>query len=91
MKKAELISKIAEISGESKRLSGEMLEAVVEAITMGIIEDGEVKLVGFGNFELVDVAARNGHNPLTNEPMTIAAHKRVAFRPSKTLKEAANK
>lgn len=91
MNKPELVSKIAEISGESKRLSGEMLEAVVEAVAMGIAEDGEVKLVGFGNFEIVDVAARNGHNPQTGEPMTVAAHKRVAFRPSKNLKAAVNK
>lgn len=91
MKKAELIAKIAKISGESKKLSGEMLEAVTEAIAMGVAEDGEVKLVGFGNFELVDVPERVGHNPQNGEPVAIAAHKRVAFRASKNLKDAVNK
>lgn len=90
MNKKELIAKIAEISGGSKKMSAEMLEVILEAITTGILEEGEVRLSGFGIFTLVDIPARQGHNPQNGEPITIAAHKRVAFKPSKTLKEAAN-
>lgn len=90
MTKVDLINKIAEKSGYTKKDSKEVLEVVLEAITEGAVEDGELKLAGFGTFEVVESSAREGHNPQTGEPLMIPAKKRMAFRCSKTVKDMLN-
>lgn len=90
MTKVDLINKIAEKSGSSKKASKELLEVVLEAITEGVAEEGELRLVGFGTFEVVESSAREGHNPQTGEPMMIPAKKRMAFKCSKTIKDMLN-
>jgi len=47
-----------------------------------------VVLMGFGSFESRHVEARQGRNPKTGEPMQIAAHNTVHFRPGAKLKQA---
>ena len=51
----------------------------------------KVALIGFGNFEVRDRAARTGKNPQTGEVVEIAACKVPAFKAGKALKEAVNK
>ena len=50
-----------------------------------------VKFSGFGNFEMHIKSARPGRNPLTGEPVVIAARKVVTFRASGLLREQVNK
>ena len=55
------------------------------------LKKGEkIQLVGFGTFETIERAAREGRNPHTGEPMPIAASKAPKFKAGKALKDAVN-
>ena len=58
---------------------------------MGLKQGDKVALIGFGNFEVRDRAARTGKNLQTGEEIKIAACKVPAFKAGKALKEAVNK
>ncbi len=57
---------------------------------MGRAVAERVQIANFGTFAVTERAERQGRNPKTNEPMTIAASKNVRFKPGKNLKEAVN-
>ena len=55
------------------------------------VKEGEkIQLVGFGTFEVIERAAREGRNPLTGEKMKIKASKAPKFKAGKALKDAVN-
>ena len=86
--KAELIEKVAEATGLTKKDATASVDAVFSSI-QGFLSDGEkVQLIGFGNFEVRERAARKGRNPQTGEEIQIAASKVPAFKPGKALKDA---
>jgi Bacterial DNA-binding protein. len=88
MNKTELINAVAEATDLSKKDATKAVEAVFDTI-MGALKKGEkVQLIGFGNFEVRERAARKGRNPQTGEEIEIAASKVPAFKPGKALKEA---
>ncbi len=90
MTKTDLIERIAAKSGYPKTVSGLMFDSMIEAI-VDALKDGEsVTVVGFGKFHVTDRKARNGRNPKTGEPMTIAARRAVSFSPGKVLSESVN-
>lgn len=64
------------------------LDAVVGAITGALAQGDRVTLPAFGTFEVRARAARNGRNPQTGEPISIAASKAPAFKPAAALKRA---
>ena len=88
MNKNELISKVAEKSGFTKKDTGVVIDALVTAITDAVASGDKVQLVGFGTFEAVERAARTGRNPQTGETMTIAASKAPKFKAGKAFKDA---
>lgn len=90
MTRQELINKIAEKTGMTKKDSKVFLEGALEAILEGVVEDGQVHLVGFGNFELTESTEREGRNPQTGEAMVIPAKKRMTFKCSKAIKDTLN-
>ena len=87
MNKADLIQRVADMSGLSKKDSAKAVDAVFEAISQALQNGEKVQLVGFGNFEVRERAARKGRNPQTGEEIDIPASKVPTFRPGKTLKE----
>ena len=88
MNKTDLINAVAEKSELSKKDATKAVEAVFGTV-MDSLKDGEkVQLIGFGNFEVRDRAARKGRNPQTGEEIQIPASKVPAFKPGKALKEA---
>lgn len=91
MNKAELISAIAEKTGDSKKATDEMLNAFVELITDSLVKGDKVQLIGFGSFEVKNRAARKGRNPQTNEEIKIPASKSPVFKAGKALKDKVNK
>ncbi len=91
MTKTELIAKVADGAGLSKKASGEAVDAVIAAITEALKEGDKVALVGFGTFEVRERGARQGRNPRTKEPITIAASKLPVFKAGKALKDAVAK
>jgi DNA-binding protein HU-beta len=88
MNKTELINAVAETSGLSKKDATKAVDAVFESITEALRKCDKVQLIGFGNFEVRERAARKGRNPQTGEEMEIPASKVPAFKPGKALKDA---
>ncbi len=88
MNKTELISRIAEVSGLTKKDSELALNSTLKAIQASLVAGEKVVLTGFGTFEVRDRKARVGHNPRTNEKINIPAQKSPAFKAGKVLKDA---
>lgn len=90
MNKTELVSSIAEKAGLSKADSKKALDACVEAIVEALKGGDKVSLVGFGTFAVSERPARQGINPLTKAPITIAAKKVAKFKAGADLENAVN-
>ncbi|GGE04810.1 transcriptional regulator [Marinithermofilum abyssi] len=90
MNKSQLIDRVAEMTGKTKKESTQVVEAVLESIAEALQKGEKVSLIGFGNFEVRERAARTGRNPQTGESIQIQASKVPAFKPGKQLKEAVN-
>ena len=67
-----------------------MVESIFDTIKDSLEAGENIKLSGFGNFEVKDKAARKGRNPQTGEEMTICARRVLTFKPSGALKKALN-
>ncbi len=88
MNKTDLINAVAEKSELSKKEAGKAVDAVFDSIQTALANGDKVQLIGFGNFEVRERAARKGRNPQTGEEIEIAASKVPGFKPGKDLKEA---
>jgi len=88
MNKAELVDAIAERAEVSKIMAGNVLDAVIVAITSALEREEDVTLVGFGSFYIAKRAERAGRNPRTGEVLKIPPAKIPKFRAGKVLKEA---
>lgn len=84
--KAEIANVLFEQLGLNKREAREFVDLFFEEIRT-VLEAGEqVKLSGFGNFELRDKNQRPGRNPKTGEEIPISARRVVTFRPGQKLR-----
>ena len=90
MNKQELIEKIAEDTGLSKKDAERALNSFVENVKKALKKDQKVSLVGFGTFSVSNRKAREGRNPATGETIKIAASKTPKFKPGKPFKEELN-
>ena len=84
--KAELADLLFERLGLNKRESKDMVEAFFEIIHASLVEGEDVKLSGFGNFQIRRKAPRPGRNPRTGEAIPIKARNVVTFHASHKLK-----
>lgn len=84
--KADLAEKLFEDLGLNKREAKEVVEAFFEEIRAALETNEQVKLSGFGNFDLRDKRQRPGRNPKTGEDIPISARRVVTFRPGQKLK-----
>lgn len=91
MNKTDLINSVVEKSELTKKDATKAVDSVFEAITDALTDGDKVQLIGFGNFEVRERAARKGRNPQTGEEIDIAASKVPAFKPGKALKDAVKK
>lgn len=91
MNKTDLINSVAEASDLSKKDATKAVDAVFDTILNALKNGEKVQLIGFGNFEVRERAARKGRNPQTGEEIEIAASRVPAFKPGKALKEAVKK
>ncbi|WP_047152631.1 HU family DNA-binding protein [Aneurinibacillus tyrosinisolvens] len=87
MNKTELIAKVSETAELTKKDATKAVDAVFDAIAEALKEGDKVQLIGFGNFEVRERAARKGRNPQTGQEIEIAASKVPAFKPGKALKD----
>ena len=89
--KAELIERVAEKTNLTKKEVTATVDALFEVIQEALQNGEKVQVIGFGNFEVRDRAARKGRNHQTGEEIEIAASKVPAFKPGKALKDAVKK
>ena len=85
--KAQLAELLFEQIGLNKRESKEMIDALFDLITQKLVQGEEVKISGFGNFQIRTKSPRPGRNPRTGEPIPIEARRVVTFHASHKLKD----
>ena len=90
MTKDELVTKIAEDAGITKKEAGEALNAFTGSVSGALAKGESVGLVGFGTFSVSQRAARTGRNPQTGAAIQIKASKAPKFKAGKTLKDTLN-
>lgn len=92
MKKAELVAKVMEKSGLSKKEVSVAIDAIFDEISAAMIRGDQVSLVGFGTFGSKERKARTCVNPLKpGEKIEVPAMKVPSFKPGKPLKESLKK
>jgi integration host factor subunit alpha len=84
--KADLSDKVSSELGLNKREAKDVVEAFFEKLRVVLETGRQVKLSGFGNFDLRDKKQRPGRNPKTGEEIPISARRVVTFRPGQKLK-----
>ena len=84
--KADIAEMLYEELGLNKRESKEIVECFFEEIRLSLAENEQVKISGFGNFDLRDKSVRPGRNPKTGEDIPIEARRVVTFKPGQKLK-----
>jgi integration host factor subunit alpha len=84
--KADMAEKLFEELGLNKREAKELVELLFDEIRESLEHDEQVKLSGFGNFDLRDKSERPGRNPKTGEEIPISARRVVTFKPGQKLK-----
>ena len=84
--KAEIANRLFDEVGLNKREAKEFVEAFFESVRASLEHGSQVKLSGFGNFDLRDKNERPGRNPKTGEEIPISARRVVTFRPGQKLK-----
>ncbi|MXP50969.1 integration host factor subunit alpha [Pantoea sp. SoEX] len=89
--KAEMSEYLFEKLDLSKRDSKELVEIFFEEIRCTLENGEQVKLSGFGNFDLRNKKQRPGRNPKTGEDVPITARRVVTFRPGQKLKNRVEK
>ena len=86
MNKAQLVEKVAEKSGWTKKDTAYFMDLVLDEIIENLKNGVSVKLSGFGNFNVRHKDARVAINPITKEPIDVPAMNKVSFKPSDVLK-----
>ena len=84
--KAQLAELLFEQIGVNKRESKDMVDAFFDLISDNLVEGDDVKISGFGNFQIRTKAPRPGRNPRTGETIPIQARRVVTFHASHKLK-----
>ena len=84
--KMELANLLFDELGLNKREAKELVESFFESLRLSLESGEQVKLSGFGNFDLRDKNQRPGRNPKTGEEIPISARRVVTFRPGQKLK-----
>ena len=84
--KADIADRLFDEVGLNKREAKEFVDAFFEAIKEALEGGENVKLSGFGNFQLREKNQRPGRNPKTGEEIPISARRVVTFRPGQKLR-----
>ncbi|MEO0198989.1 MAG: HU family DNA-binding protein [candidate division WOR-3 bacterium] len=92
MNKQELIAKVAEKAGVTKKDATLVVNAFIDVIKESLAAKQPVRLIGFGTFDVRKRAERRGRNPRQpQQELKIPARTVPVFRASSTLKELVNK
>ena len=88
MTKTEFIEEVAQKLNGSKAQAEEAVKAFLETVEKKLADGERIQLTGFGTFEVVERAAREGRNPKDGTPLHIEATKSPKFKPGANLKSA---
>lgn len=90
MTKNDIIQKVHNQLGYSKKDSAVLVEQVFEIIKQNLVHGEKIKISGFGSFVVKEKQAQKGRNPQTGEEIEISARKVLTFKPSQGLREELN-
>ena len=90
MTQAELIDALAEQADLSRATAGKALAVLIGVVTEALKQGDEVRIAGFGTFGISERGERQGRNPQTGAPITIAASRAAKFTAGKAVKDALN-
>lgn len=88
MNKNELVAEVAKRTAKPKYETENMVTTTLDVIADTLAEGEPVKLIGFGQFDVKERAARLGRNPKTKEEVHIPATRKPVFKPGKGLCDA---
>ena len=86
--KFNIVKSLNDEIGLNKREAKELVDSFFDNIKKLLSQGHEVKLSGFGNFQLKDKSSRPGRNPRTGEDVEITARRVVTFKSGQILKES---
>lgn len=87
----EIIDKLSEQSGQSKKISENFLRILIDVIEEGLKKDGIAKVKGLGTFKIISIEQRKSVNVQDGSEYIIPAHNKISFTPEKTIKEEINR
>ena len=90
MTKGDIVERIYEKVGFSKKEASEVVDTIFEVIKNGLEQGSKVKISGFGNFVVNEKRPRKGRNPQTGEEILLEARRVLTFKPSLVLKNLLN-
>jgi DNA-binding protein HU-beta len=90
MNKSQFITHISEQHSCTKIEAEKVIDMFVSSVTDALGKGEEISLVGFGNFSVSKIAAREGRNPRTGAALKIAAYNQPKFKAGQKLKDAVN-
>ena len=90
MNKGEFVNHIAEQHTCTKVEAEKVIDMFTSSVIDAIAAGNEISLVGFGNFSVSKVVARDGRNPRTGATLKIAAYNQPKFKVGQKLKDAVN-
>lgn len=88
MTKTQLVGKLAEDSGLSRKQAETVLGALVDTVRKAVKKGDTVKIPDLGGWRLRSMKARMGRNPQTGEAIKIPARKKVGFTVAKSFKQS---
>jgi integration host factor subunit alpha len=90
MTKADIVERIYEKVGFSKKEATEVVESIFELVKRRLEQGEKVKISGFGNFAVNEKRPRKGRNPQTGEEIVISGRRVLTFKASQVLKKTMN-
>jgi integration host factor subunit alpha len=90
MTKGDIVERISEKIGFSKKEASEVVDSIFEVLKSRLADGGKVKISGFGNFVVNEKRPRKGRNPQTGEEIVIRGRRVLSFKASPVLKKAMN-
>lgn len=91
MTKADLVEKVVQVSGLSKKDAEIIVNSVFTSITEALHRDEKIELRGFGSFRVRRRRSRQGRNPKTGDQVAVPEKRIPYFKPGKELKDLINK
>lgn len=88
MNRQELIEIVAQATGQSQRVTNQMLAALIDTVQSAVANGEKVSIMGFGSFEAKQTAERTGRDIRTGEPVTIPASMKPKFTPGANFRDA---